>query len=608
MKYEVLIQPAGKKIVVDEGCLLSKAALQAGVSIVLVCGGKGTCGKCRVRIINGECTTGNDENQRVVKKGEYALACQSYVSANVTFFVEHIENSDDNKILTSGNLDDNQQLNPYTKKQYFALTPASREDSTDDCMRLKVSLEVEKLSFSVLQKLPKFLRKNDWKGTAVIADKCVVSIEQGNTTNCKYGVAIDLGSTTIVAVLYNLNNGKQLNTVSDINCQVKFGDDVISRISHARDFETGLDDLQSCAVSQMDKLISKLLAEAPDSIKPSDIYDICLAGNATMQQIFLGIDISPLGELPFVQGFSDGIRVTGKDIRLSSFKNSQIFVFPQIASFLGGDTSSGILAENLKIKQEQSIFVDIGTNGEIVFSDNGKQVATSTAAGPAFEGASIIDGMRATHGAIDKIFYDGDIQTHVIGDAKHPIGLCGTAVIDCIAILLDLGIVDETGLLLDANELPDNLPLSMKGRIQKSDNNQNIFIIGHNETGGKIALYQKDIREIQLGAGALRSGINILLKNLNKTIEELDSVYIAGGFGNYLNIKSAQRIGLLPKTDVDKVKYVGNSSLKGATKTLLDSSLTSIIDGIAYEVNHIDLSMDLDFQMEFASAMIFPEP
>ena len=607
MKYEVLIQPAGKTVLVEEGCLLGDAALKAGVSIVLICGGKGTCGKCRVRILDGECITGNDGNQRIVKKGGYALACQSYVSSDVTFFVEHIENSDDNKILTSGELSDNQQLNPYTKKQYFTLIPASREDTTDDCIRLKASLGIEKLSFPVLQKLPGFLRKNDWKGTAVIVDKCIVYLEPGNTSNCKYGVAIDLGSTTIVAVLYNLNNGEQLNTVSDINSQVKFGDDVISRISHAKDFETGLSDLQSCALSQIDKLISKLLAEAPCSIKPSEIYDICLAGNATMQQIFLGIDVSSLGELPFVQGFSDGIRITGRDIGLSSFKNSQIFVFPQIASFLGGDTSAGILAEDLKTKQEQSIFVDIGTNGEIVFSDNGKQVATSTAAGPAFEGASIIDGMRATHGAIDKIFYDGDVQTHIIGDSNHSIGLCGTAVIDCIAILLDLGIVDETGLLLDADETPENLPLSMKGRIQQSDNGQNIFIISHNETGGKIALYQKDIREIQLGAGALRSGINILLKNLNKTIEELDSVYIAGGFGNYLNIKSAQRIGLLPRIDVDKVKYVGNSSLKGATKTLLDSSLTSLIDGIAAEVGHIDLSMDLDFQMEFASAMIFPE-
>jgi uncharacterized 2Fe-2S/4Fe-4S cluster protein (DUF4445 family) len=606
MKYNVLIQPAGKKLVVEEGCLLSDAALTAGVSIVLVCGGKGTCGKCRVRIVNGECTTGKDGHQRVVKKGEYVLACQSYVSADVAFFVEHIEHSDKNKILTTGNMDDNRQLNPYTKKQYFSLIPASREDTTDDYMRLKASLGVEKLSFPVLQQLPEFLRKNNWEGTAVIVEKCVVSIESGNTTDCKYGVAIDLGSTTIVAVLYNLNNGEQLHTVSDINCQVKFGDDVISRISHAKDFETGIEDLQTCAVSQMDKLIFKLLTEAPDSIKPSDIYDICLAGNATMQQIFLGIDVSPLGELPFVQGFSDGIRLTGRDIGLSSFGNSQIFVFPQIASFLGGDTSSGILAEDLKIREEQSIFVDIGTNGEIVFSDNGKQVATSTAAGPAFEGASITDGMRATYGAIDKIFYDGDIQTHIIGDVKHPIGLCGTAVIDCIAILLDLGIIDETGLLLDSSELPDTIPLAMKGRIQKSDNGQNIFVISHNETGGKIALYQKDIREIQLGAGALRSGINILLKNLHKSIKELDSVYIAGGFGNYLNIKSAQRIGLLPKTDLDKVKYVGNSSLKGAAKALLDSSLTGIIDGIAAEVDHIDLSMDLDFQMEFADAMIFP--
>jgi len=607
MKYEVLIQPAGKKIVVDEGCLLSNAALKAGVSIVLVCGGKGTCGKCRVRIIDGECITGKDGNQRVVKKGEYALACQSYVSSDVTFFVEHIENSDDNKILTSGDLSDNQQLNPHTKKQYFALIPASREDTTDDCMRLKTSLEVEKLSFPVLQKLPEFLRKNEWKGTAVIVDKCVVSIESGNTTDCKYGVAIDLGSTTIVAVLYNLNSGEQLNTVSDINSQVKFGDDVCSRISHALDSDTGFTELQSCATNQIDKLIAKLLDETPYSIKPYEIYDICLAGNATMQQIFLGIDVSPLGKLPFVQAFSDGIRLTGKDIGLSNFKNSQIFVFPQIASFLGGDTSAGILAEDLKTKQEQSIFVDIGTNGEIVFSDNGKQVATSTAAGPAFEGATITDGMRATHGAIDKISYDGDIQTHILGDSKHPIGLCGTAVIDCIAILLELGIVDETGLLLDADERPENLPLSMKGRIQQSDNGQNIFVIGHNQTGGIIALYQKDIREIQLGAGALRSGINILLKNLDKKLEELDAVYIAGGFGNYLNIKSAQRIGMLPKIDVDKVKYVGNSSLKGATKTLLDSSLTSIIDDIATEVGHIDLSMNQDFLTEFTNAMIFPE-
>ncbi len=606
MKYNVLIQPSGKTVEVEEGCLLSEAALQAGIAIVLVCGGNGTCGKCRVRILSGECITGKDGQKKVVKKGEYALACQSYVSSNLTFFVEHVEKNADNIILTSAEISKG-QINPYTKKRFFKLPPASRENTVDDYSKLKLALKVNKISFPVLKQLPDFLRNNDWQGTAIIVENKVVGIEQGDTTASQYGIAIDIGSTTIVAVLYDLTNGKQLNTVSDINAQVKFGDDVISRISHVRDCENGLSDLQHCVVSQVDTLVDQLVQEAACIIDYANIYDMSIAGNATMQQIFLGINVSPLGELPFVQAFSDGIRIKGSEVGLTKLENCNIFVFPQIASFLGGDTSAGILAEDLNKKNEQSIFVDIGTNGEIVFSEKDTLIATSTAAGPAFEGASIKDGMRATHGAIDKISHDGtDIKTHIIGDSKHPIGLCGTAVIDCIAILLDIGIIDETGLLLDTSELSNELPSSITSRIRKDKNGQNIFVVAHNSTGGTIALHQSDVREIQLGAGAIRSGINILLKSLGKEISDLDKIYLAGGFGNYMNVASAQRIGLLPKTDINKVEYVGNSSLKGASKALLNSKLCPEIDQLAAEVQHIDLSMNLDFQMEFASAMIFP--
>jgi uncharacterized 2Fe-2S/4Fe-4S cluster protein (DUF4445 family) len=327
-----------------------------------------------------------------------------------------------------------------------------------------------------------------------------------------------------------------------------------------------------------------------------------------MQQVFCGYDPSALGELPFVQVFDEAQVLPAHRLGLRTNPAADVFVFPQVGGFVGGDTVAGMVAARLDRWEKPVALVDIGTNGEIVLAHNGDLQATSTAAGPAFEGARIKQGMRATAGAIEKVLIHDDVRLNVIGNAR-PIGLCGTALIDAAAGLLRKGILDETGRILPPDELPEGVPDALRSRLVREGSETHFALVreGESRTGEPILLWQRDIRELQLATGAIRAGLNILMRRAGVEPGDLGAVLLAGAFGNFIRRNNARRIGLLPQIPCERIRFIGNAASMGAKLALLSVDERAYADDLRRRAEHIDLSLDPEFQMEFSMAMIFPD-
>jgi uncharacterized 2Fe-2S/4Fe-4S cluster protein (DUF4445 family) len=529
-QIKVTFQPQGRTVYVLAGTKIIEAAAIAGVTINVPCGGAGTCGKCRVKIISPE-SLPTEADKRIFNAGElkenYRLACQNAVSEDTIIEVSQ----------------------------------ASLLD------RIVVDSDIFK-GF-----------EGDKRHAA--KDKC-------------FGIALDLGTTTLAASLINLQNGNEIAVTGSINPQVACGDDVISRIKHAAN-QAGIDELQRLVIGQINGMIDPLCRQG--GIKRQDIYEITIAGNTTMEHLFCGIDPTPLGQLPFKPSWRGANTLKASELNIGINPEGIVYMFPIIGGFVGGDIASDILAADILNQPQPVLLVDIGTNGEIVLVNNNKIMAASTAAGPAFEGARISCGMRAANGAIEQVKFDGDCIYGVIGNVE-PTGICGSGLIDITAELLNAGIVDYTGRIDPSVEVPPKIAQ----RITVDTNGQPAFVIEKN-----IEITQQDIRQIQLAVGAIRAGINIMLKKAGINASDLKRILIAGGFGSFIRRNHAQRIGLLPANiDHQIISFIGNSSLAGAKLALLSVKARQKAQEFAKQAQHIELSADSDFQNEFASAMIFP--
>ncbi len=422
---------------------------------------------------------------------------------------------------------------------------------------------------SLLRELPQQMRAANFQGTAVLDQWRLIDFEPGNTEWDSYGVAIDVGTTTLVAALLDLASGREIRIAARVNPQTRFGDDVLSRINLARTKPDGLQQLSRAVVEAIDNMIGELCDAS--GIARRQVYTATLAGNTTMQQLFCGIDPSPLGELPFVPAIRRGHTFAAGEAGLEIHPRGRIYVLPIIGAFVGGDIAGGILASGLADCTEPTLLIDIGTNGEIVLACDGRLTATSTAAGPAFEGARIAQGMRASHGAIEKVVIDDQLRVHVIGHVP-PVGVCGSALIDTTAELLRHGLLSPQGRLLGRGELPAKVQPDLAARIEQCEQ-QIAFVLadGASHPGGKrVALTQRDFREIQVASAAIRAGIELLLKQHHLKAADLDRVLLAGGFGNYIRRGNAQRIGLLPpEIEHHKIRFHGNTSLAGAADGLV---------------------------------------
>jgi uncharacterized 2Fe-2S/4Fe-4S cluster protein (DUF4445 family) len=392
-----------------------------------------------------------------------------------------------------------------------------------------------------------------------------------------FGIAVDIGTTTLAASLVNLKDGTELAVMGSHNPQITYGDDVISRIKVASGNQKGLEHLQKAVIKQINSMIDNLCKQG--GIEKRAVYEITIAGNTAMQHLFRGIDPSPLAQLPFEPAWRGGENLKASQLGININPDGVIYIFPVIGGFVGGDISSGMISVDLLNQPQPLLMIDIGTNGEIVLVSKNKIFAASTAAGPAFEGAGISCGMRAMAGAIEKVKYDNGFIYNVIGNTK-PIGICGSGLIDTAAELLNAKLVDCTG-RMTANEIT---------------------------IAPKVTITQKDIRQIQLAVGAIRAGIRIMLKKAGISSSDLQRVFVAGGFGSFIRRNHAQRIGLLP-ADIshEKISFIGNTSLAGAKLALLSLNARKKTEALAKQTEHIELSSDFDFQNEFADAMIFPD-
>lgn len=606
-QVRVTFEPHGKAVYVLPGTKVLEAAGRVGLTIDTPCGGAGTCGKCRVQVTRGACEpTAADRkifDTEQIEAG-WRLACQTGICGEAVVYVPPGSRfADQHQILTrtEGKA---AEILPAVRKVPLQLDAPTLADPEPDLMRLGAKLGAIKSDLSLLRELPARLREWQWRGTAVLTDHHLIDLEPGDTSAQCYGAAFDIGTTTLVGALLDLRTGEELAVASTVNPQTRYGDDVLSRIKHAGS-SRGLKDLRAGVVGTVNKLIDEMCAEA--AVPRERIYEVTIAGNTTMQHLLCGLDVRPLGQVPFSPTCGRGLMLRASELEIAIHPRGAAYVFPVIGGFVGGDTVGCILATRLTEQKGPALLVDIGTNGEIVLSHAGAMHAASTAAGPAFEGARISCGMRATRGAIEKVVFDGDVRCSVIG-AAEPIGLCGSGLVDAVAELLRAGVVSSEGRMLPPKELPETVSASLRERVREGRNGQTEFVLARRSDGGVVTLTQRDIRELQLAAGAIRAGIAILLRQAGLSTGDLDCVLIAGGFGSFIRRSNAQRIGLLP-TDIarERIHYVGNASLNGAKWALLSTNMRRQAEQLARDARHVELSQDANFQMEFAEAMIFPE-
>lgn len=612
---EVLVcfRPSGREAYVLPGTRLVEAAAEAGLVIEVPCGGEGLCGKCRVIVTSGAgeptTTERNWFSAEELQTG-WRLACQAAVCGPTEVEIPPVSRAAaEHKILVHLEGVAETAGDPPVCKHYIELTAPKRGDDAADVMRLEQALNVGplKIDLALLREIPAKLRSNDFRGTAVLAEHRLLDVEQGNTETDAFAVALDIGTTTLVATLLDLGTGSEWAVASRLNPQTRFGDDVLTRILHARQERDGLRQLHETIVGAIDEMIGELCRQA--GIPRERIYEISFAGNTTMQQMLCGVDTSSLGEVPFVPATGRALVFPAAELGLHIHPRGSGYVMPVIGGFVGGDTVAGILATALADAEAPSLLVDIGTNGEIVLQANGKLLAASTAAGPAFEGARISCGMRGATGAIEKVVVDGRLRVNVIGNVP-PVGLCGSGLIDVAAELLRHQILTPQGRLLPPDQLPADVLPDLAERVLVQDNKVSFLLASTAETGNErpIVLTQRDVRELQLATGAIRAGIVILLQQAGLQPKDLDRVLIGGGFGNFIRRSNAQRIGLLPcEIEHRRIRYMGNTSLAGARLVALSRQARQLADDLARRTEHVDLSTDKAFQEAFAEAMLFPE-
>jgi len=606
----VTFEPEGRSVQVLSGSALVEAAARAGIVLDTPCGGQGTCGKCRVEIsLNAPEPTEADKTHfsaEELDKG-IRLACQTNVTEDMRVSIPLAARFFDQKILTDGSGAE-VTLHPTVNKTNVKLSEPTIEDQTADMDRLRAALDEKAIepNITVIREIPKLLRDNNFNVTAVTAEGRLIAVEAGDTTGHNYGMAFDIGTTTVVGFLMNLVTGREMAVAARSNPQIAHGDDVIARIKHATEEPNGLDDLQSKIIACMNEIITECCESA--GIARENVYEITAAGNTTMSHLLLGISPEFVGQAPYIAALRRPVNADASDMGLNIHPDGLLHTLPNLAGFVGADTVGVILATSMHESSEMTLAIDIGTNGELVIGNRDRLISCSTAAGPAFEGARIKFGMRAAEGAIDKMIINDDLEYNVI-KGTAPRGICGTALIDLVGELLHAGAIDPNGRLLPPEEFPQTAPDSIKRRIVEGENNSYDFLIAakaDNAIETDLVLTQRDIRELQLAKGAIIAGIRIMMNEIGIEDDGIGHILLAGAFGNFIRRKQAKRIGLLPNIPTDRILYVGNAAGAGARMALQSRQAKKAADRISEQTEYLELASRADFQMEFMSAMIFP--
>ena len=613
-----------RELHVASGTRILTAAHEAGVDITATCGGRGRCTSCRVKFVEGtipppsimdEVQLGDD----LVREG-YRLSCQCAVTEAVTVQVAPPLDEQSFQILGAGPgvraSAPAVVIDAGIAKELVKVTlPRDEHHQTSDleCLAAAVGVAPESVGPSVLATLPQALR-DDPAGVTVTtfrpggrtgAAREVIAVERGDTTAMRFGLAIDIGTTSVVTTLIELESGEQLASVSSLNPQAVYGGDLMSRIAFAQFNPANLRKLHTRIIGLLNQHVAEVCRES--GVLAKWIYKAVVVGNTCMHHLALGIDPSHVGLAPYAPVMRHAATFAARDVMLKIAPEGRVCFLPLVAGFVGADAVAVTLATRLADSDALRVAVDIGTNGEVILGSRARLMACSAPAGPALEGAQIRHGMRGGRGAIDRVSIDDDIHVHTIGEVP-PLGICGSGLIDLLAGLLSAGAIDWTGLI--AMDARASLAPALGARLVMRGEERQIVVVRAGEAGAasEIVLTQDDVRQVQLAKGAIASGIAMLQHVAGVPDERVDELLLAGGFGNYVSIASAIRIGLIPDLPQSRVRYVGNAASLGAQLCLLSETERRRAEELAARIEHVSLAAHPDFEEIFVNAMNFPRP
>ena len=641
-RVDLVFVSNGSKVRVPAGVTVFDAASWNGIAIDSTCGGHGTCKKCKIRIADGAVPV-SSLDIRAFSPDElrdgWRLACRAEATTDLQIEVPPLTTRP--KAATVG-VGRQVILRPAVQKRYLELDEPSLSDQRSDIERVLDGIDDLELrvDLPVLRSLGRVLRATDYKITAVVVDEALIDVQPGDTTGSRYGIAFDLGTTTVVATLLDLSTGTPMAVSSMLSKQQPFGADVISRISAVMLEPENLERLTKLAHSSLSELVEEVCDEA--GIDPLDVYEVALAGNATMTHLALGIDPEPLGVAPFILSARLLPEILATDLGLSVHPRARAVVFPAFGAYVGGDITAGLLASGMNRDARVRLFIDIGTNCEIVLGSREWLLATAAPAGPAFEGAAIRCGMRAADGAIEGVMLDAaggsggslprvgtaaggsgmngeagpaqrggasdGVALQVIGDCE-PVGLCGSGLVDAVASLVSTGLLDHSGRFV-TDEVAAQIAPGLAGRLVKLGD-ERVFVLHWRGEPGDVAdsifLTQRDVRELQFAKAAIASGWNVLLEEAGLTPADVQQVLLAGSFGSYLSPASAIKLGLVPKLGVLRVVSAGNVAGEGAKMALLSVRERAAALALLEEVRYVELSDRPDFNDMFVEQLQFPQ-
>jgi len=616
IKCTVRFEPSGLKIQVPVGTVLLEAAHKAGIYLSSICGGDGYCGKCKVIIDEGQfkskpttLLTPEETRQSVV------LACQTTVLSDMTITVPKFHALETSQILMDTDTRRFSELagevqagifqfDPLVQKIFVQMSPPTVHDHTADHERLYLAIReqidapIMQTGFRIIQKLSGLLQSCDYKATVTIGRRGqtteVIEVEAGNHNKRNFAVAVDLGTTTVVAHLLDLINATTIDTEATYNSQINFGEDYIRRIIYAEENDA-FDEMQNRIVNDVNNLVVTLAAR--QKVDLHEITTVICAGNTAMVHFLLNLDPKRIRREPYVAsaGFVPPIRAAEAGIQIN--KRGLLYCLPSVAAYVGSDIVAGVLTTRIFTKEKISLFADIGTNGEVVLGNRDWLVCASSSAGPAFEGSGVKHGMRAGAGAIEKLSIAGGgiVEFKTIGDTQ-PVGICGSGLLDTLAELFVNGIIDRTGRFkIDGQQ----------GLTEGEDGWQFQLAPAGNEHH-EIVITQADIDNLVRSKAGVFAAIRVLMESTQTKPEDLDAIYLAGGFGNFLNVRQAVTIGMLPDIPLEKIQFVGNTSIAGAKTVLLSRKALEAAEEIAKSMTYFDLMSHPGYMDEFTRAKFLP--
>jgi len=636
--FTVRFEPSGLKVEVPSGTVLLEAAHKAGIYLSSICGGDGYCGKCKVIIDQSEqpqsrptpLLTPDEIRENVV------LACQTKVLSDMIVTVPKSHSLETSQILMDTDAHRFSELagevraglfkyDPLVQKIFLKMPPPTVDNHTDDHERLYLAIReqidapIMQTGFRILQKLSRLLQSSDYKVTATIGRRGetteVIEVEAGNHCERNFAVAVDLGTTTVVAHLIDLTNATTIDTEATYNSQINFGEDYIRRIIYAEENDA-FDEMQNRIVNDVNNLIVTLASRKKVDLQ--DITTVICAGNTAMVHFLLNLDPTRIRREPYIAsaGFIPPIRAAEAGIQIN--KRGLLYCLPSVAAYVGSDIVAGVLTTRIFTKKNISLFADIGTNGEVVLGNRDWLVCASSSAGPAFEGSGVKHGMRAGAGAIEKlaILEDGSVEFKTIGNT-HPVGICGSGLLDTLAELFINGIIDRTGrfnpaINFEANHLAakhtaDLAPRFTWGsRLTEGDEGRQFQLVPASNNHHEIIITQADIDNLVRSKAGVFAAIRVLMDSTQTKPEDLEAIYLAGGFGNFLNVRQAVTIGMLPDVPLEKIQFVGNTSIAGAKTVLLSRKALQAAEKIAKSMTYFDLMSHPRYMDEFIRASFLP--